>query len=153
MNIQFYDSFAGPLSIAEDGGKIVGVELNTAPSGAFERKKTPLLSEALKQFDAYFKGKLKKFDLPLEPRGTDFMLDVWHAVLKIRYGEVATYKDIAARVGRPLASRAVGMSNSRNPIAIIIPCHRVIGSDGSLVGYGYGLGIKRKLLELERKNS
>lgn len=103
----------------------------------------------IEQLEEYFVGKRREFTLPLDLRGTDFQLACWRALLAIPYGETRTYADIARVVGRPQGFRAVGMANNRNPIAIVVPCHRVIASDGTLCGYGGGLDIKRKLLELE----
>lgn len=97
----------------------------------------------------YFAGSRRQFTFPLDLRGTDFQLACWQALLEIQYGETRTYADIARAVGRPTGFRAVGMANNRNPIAIVVPCHRVIASDGTLCGYGGGLEVKRKLLELE----
>ncbi len=104
----------------------------------------------LRQLEEYFSGHRQQFSLPLDLRGTDFQLKCWRALLDIPYGETCSYRDIAHAIGHPRAFRAVGMSNNRNPIAIVVPCHRVIASDGSLCGYGGGLDIKRKLLELEQ---
>jgi methylated-DNA-[protein]-cysteine S-methyltransferase len=101
------------------------------------------------QLEEYFAGKRREFTFPLDLRGTDFQLACWRALLAIPYGETRSYADIARAVGKPTAFRAVGMANNRNPIAIVVPCHRVIASDGSLCGYGGGLDVKRKLLELE----
>ena len=101
------------------------------------------------QLEEYFSGKRREFSFPLDLRGTDFQLACWHALLAIRYGETRTYADIARAVGKPSAFRAVGMANNRNPVAIVVPCHRVIASDGTLCGYGGGLDVKRTLLELE----
>ena len=103
------------------------------------------------QLQEYFAGKRTRFDLPLAPRGTAFQKAVWAALLRIPFGETASYGDIARAIGKPAASRAVGGANHRNPIAIVIPCHRVIGADGSLTGYGGGLDHKRLLLELESR--
>lgn len=108
-----------------------------------------LFSEATRQLEAYFSGKLESFDLKLAPEGTDFQKSVWKALCEIPYGETRTYKEIAVSIGKPRAYRAVGLANNRNPIAIIIPCHRVIGSDGKLTGYASGLDIKKFLLKLE----
>ncbi|MGI6684952.1 MAG: methylated-DNA--[protein]-cysteine S-methyltransferase [Bacillota bacterium] len=113
---------------------------------------TPIIKEAKVQLDAYFAGKLREFDLPLAPSGTEFRKKIWELLLKIPYGETRTYGQIAAEAGNPKASRAVGQANHNNPISIIIPCHRVIGANGKLVGYGGGLDIKRKLLMLEKEN-
>lgn len=110
----------------------------------------PLLDEAANQLKAYFEGRLTRFDLPLAPSGTAFQKQVWRALTDIPYGETRTYGEIAAAVGNPRASRAVGMANHRNPIPILIPCHRVIGKSGTLTGYAGGLGVKEYLLRLER---
>lgn len=107
------------------------------------------LSPFTQQMDEYFAGHRRDFTFPLDLRGTEFQLACWRALLMIPYGETRTYADIARVVGRPQGFRAVGMANNRNPIAIVVPCHRVIASDGTLCGYGGGLDIKRKLLELE----
>jgi methylated-DNA-[protein]-cysteine S-methyltransferase len=111
------------------------------------------LREVEAQLRAYFAGELTEFDVPLAPEGTGFQLRVWAALLEIPYGRTASYGAIAAAVGRPDAVRAVGSTNGRNPIAVIVPCHRVIGADGSLVGYGGGLPRKRLLLELEAEHA
>lgn len=108
------------------------------------------LKEPVKQLTAYFEGTLRKFDVPLAPEGTPFQQQVWRALCDIPYGETTSYGELARRVGNPKAVRAVGLANGSNPIAIIIPCHRVIGSNGSLVGYGGGLPVKEALLALER---
>ena len=112
-----------------------------------------LLKEPVKQLNAYFAGKLRAFDLPLAPQGTPFQTGVWHALCDIPYGETTSYGQLAKRIGNPKAVRAVGLANGSNPIAIIIPCHRVIGSNGSLVGYGGGFPVKQALLALERGQS
>jgi methylated-DNA-[protein]-cysteine S-methyltransferase len=104
----------------------------------------------LHELDDYFAGNRREFSFPLDLRGTDFQLACWHALLEIPYGETRSYRDIAQAIGHAHAYRAVGMSNNRNPIAIVVPCHRVIASSGSLCGYGGGLDIKRKLLDLEQ---
>ena len=109
----------------------------------------PVAGAAREQLRAYFAGELERFNLPLAPRGTRFQRDVWDTVAKIPYGATATYSEIAAAVGRPSACRAVGAANGRNPLPIVVPCHRVVGSAGALTGYGGGLGRKRALLDLE----
>ncbi|MEM7050736.1 MAG: methylated-DNA--[protein]-cysteine S-methyltransferase [Acidobacteriota bacterium] len=116
---------------------------------AEHQPENPLLAEAKGQLDEYFAGERRRFDLPLAPRGTDFQLQVWDQLLEIPYGETRTYGDLAAAHGGPGAARAVGQANHNNPIGIIIPCHRVIGSGGKLVGYASGLERKKQLLELE----
>jgi O-6-methylguanine DNA methyltransferase len=107
------------------------------------------LAPYLDQLNQYFAGHRREFSIPLDLRGTDFQLQCWRALLDIPYGETCSYRDLARAIGHPNAFRAVGMSNNRNPIAIVVPCHRVIAADGSLCGYGGGLDIKRKLLDLE----
>jgi len=147
------------LGIAEDSNAgsdvnsaaICGVFFDTdsAPNG-YEKKETPLIKKAARQFGEYFDGKRKSFNLPLCLRGTDFQIKVWNALQRIPYGKTISYGELAAIIGNPKASRAVGMANNRNPIPIIVPCHRVIGHDGSLTGYAGGLKLKRLLLELEK---
>lgn len=112
---------------------------------------TPLLQEAQHQLSAYFSGKRQTFDLPLAPKGTPFQQTVWQALRQIPYGQTCTYGEIAASIGKPKACRAVGMANHRNPLPILIPCHRVIGGNGDLTGYAGGLAIKQFLLHLEHK--
>jgi methylated-DNA-[protein]-cysteine S-methyltransferase len=112
-----------------------------------------LLSEAFRQLEAYLAGKLTVFSLPLAPAGTPFQRSVWKVLETIPYGKTWSYKDVAVRVGNPKATRAVGMANNRNPISIVVPCHRVIGADGSLVGYGGGLERKAWLLGLEARGT
>ena len=121
--------------------------------GEYEEEETALHREVFRQLDEYFSGARKAFDLPLAPSGTDFQLKCWNALLDIPYGQTRSYGDIARAVGSPKGFRAVGMANNRNPIAIIIPCHRVVGSDGRLVGFGGGLDVKAWLLGLEFANA
>lgn len=108
------------------------------------------LEEAKRQLQEYFEGRRQRFELPLDLRGTSFQLQVWHALADIPYGEVCSYKMVAVSIGQPKAVRAVGGANNKNPVPIIIPCHRVIGANGSLVGFGGGLDIKQQLLRLEK---
>ena len=115
------------------------------------RRSRSVLQEPIRQLRAYFAGDLESFDLPLVPAGTTFQLDVWNRLCEIPYGETISYGELARRLGNPNASRAVGLANGSNPIPIVIPCHRVIGSNGKLTGYGGGLPIKEKLLALERR--
>ena len=115
-------------------------------------KNKDFFRETERQLESYFSGRLKSFDLKLASKGTDFQKSVWKALCEIPYGETRTYKDIAASIGKPKACRAVGLANNRNPIAIIVPCHRVIGSNGKLVGYTSGVEVKEFLLELEKAN-
>lgn len=145
-----YDTPVGDLWIGETGGAVTNVWFGeSGVLTAVTRKETPLLQETVRQLREYLDGKRKAFDVPLAPMGTDFQRRVWDALLEIPYGETRTYGQIAAVIGNPNASRAVGLANNRNPIPIFIPCHRVIGSDGKLVGYGGGVEMKRQLLSIE----
>ncbi|NLK00335.1 MAG: methylated-DNA--[protein]-cysteine S-methyltransferase [Clostridia bacterium] len=145
----------GNLLIAEEKGKITHLLFESKDERIHhhEIKETPLLQRAAQQLDEYFNGKRKNFDLPLAPQGTEFQKKVWGALLEIPYGETRSYKDIAIQIENPKAFRAVGMANNRNPISIIIPCHRVVGHNGRLVGYGGGLPMKEYLLDLEKGRS
>lgn len=143
------DSPVGHLRIEEDSCAITSVKRT---ADAFIPPQTPLLAECVRQLEAYFAGTLTAFDLPLRLDGTAFRTKVWQALRSIPYGETRSYGQLAAIIGQPGASRAVGGANHHNPISIIVPCHRVIGSDGSLTGYGGGLDMKEWLLEHERKH-
>lgn len=120
-----------------------------APERGWVRDESPF-AEAMRELRAYFAGELREFDLRLEMEGTEFQVSVWRELRRIPYGETMSYLELAKRIGNPKAVRAVGLANGQNPIPIIVPCHRVIGSDGSLTGFGGGMENKRKLLELER---
>lgn len=140
----------GKICISEQDGHITQVCFGPdAFPGDQELRETPLIKQAFEQLELYLQGQLKEFTLPLKPEGTPFMKNVWHKLCEVPYGATASYKAIAEAAGKPGAARAVGMACNRNPIAIIIPCHRVIGSGGDLVGFGGGLDLKRKLLQLE----
>ncbi|WP_285508806.1 methylated-DNA--[protein]-cysteine S-methyltransferase [Actinokineospora sp. NBRC 105648] len=142
------------LMLTTDGPSITGLYMLPehrhfpGPAADWVQDPTPF-TEAKSQLAAYFAGELKEFDLPLAPRGTPFQRTVWQALTTIGWGETTTYGALAQILGNPNSSRAVGMANGRNPVSIIIPCHRVIGSDGSLIGYGGGLPRKQQLLSLE----
>ena len=152
-NIYFYETIVGPLGINDDGKNIVEILFSKEEVAKdLELKETPLIKATMEQLEEYFQGKRKDFDIPMEARGTEFQKSVWNQLLKVPYGETCSYGEIAKRIGNPKASRAIGMANNRNPISIIIPCHRVIGASGKLVGYGGGLDIKEKLLKLEKEN-
>ena len=145
------DTPLGMITITEDEGYITRVSFcNETPSCDSIEQVSPLLRNAARQLLEYCGGKLTGFDLPLNPEGSDFQKNVWEALRLIPYGETASYKEIASSIGQPDTSRAVGAANNKNPILIIIPCHRVIGADGSLVGYAAGLDVKKKLLALEK---
>lgn len=148
----------GDLYITSDGEAIMKVELFPEEWRAFAgghpvvQSRSPLLERALRQLDEYFHGRRRTFDLPLKWKGTPFQEEVWAALCRIPYGETATYADIAAQIGRPKAVRAVGQANRANELAIIVPCHRIVGKNGALVGYaGSRTDVKAKLLELERR--
>ena len=146
MNAMYLETPIGPLTVWEQGGAIVRVDFGKT---AAETEKTALLAEAERQLTAYFAGELREFSLPLKPAGTDFQRKVWDALREIPYGETRSYAEIAARVGCPRGYRAVGLANNRNPIPILIPCHRVVGANGALTGYAGGLAVKEALLRLE----
>lgn len=151
MSIYFYEYDIGKIGIAENFGKITNLYFaNEVVPQNVQISETPIIKEAHQQLRSYLAGELKDFSLPLAPAGTVFMKQVWAALCEIPYGKTASYKEIAVKVGSPKAARAVGLANNRNPIAIFIPCHRVIGSDGSLTGYAGGLDLKKRLLDLER---
>jgi len=148
----FYYRFDGiDIGIAGDSKAIAAVFFGCELPSGFVKAETPLIKKAAAQIEEYFAGKRKQFSLPLAMNGTEFQMAVWETLQSIPYGETRSYKEIAAMVGRPKAVRAVGMANNRNPISIIVPCHRVIGCDGSLIGYGGGLPVKKHLLDLERR--
>ena len=146
----FYETPVGRLCIGEENGCITRTTWSKVP-GEYILEETALILECKKQLDEYFAGERKTFDLPLSPKGTEFQQKVWQALMEIPYGETRTYGEIAERVGNPKASRAVGMANNKNPIGILIPCHRVVGVNGKLVGYAGGMEKKEWLLELEKK--
>jgi len=153
MNVIKYKSPVGVITIQEKDNAISKVYLPNAEPDIAENP-TGLLEQAKNQMAEYFEWQRKVFDLPLNFDGcTDFMKSVYHALLKIPYGETATYKDIAERVGCPKGFRAVGLANNKNPLPIIVPCHRVIGSDGKLVGFAGGIDMKIKLLNLEKRGN
>ena len=148
MKYALMDSPVGRLTVASgDGGLRIVAFGDQIPDRAIRDAEANGL--ALVQLREYFGGRRRDFDLPLDLRGTDFQLRVWRVLKQIPYGESRSYGQIAAAIGKPGAARAVGMANHHNPISIVVPCHRVIGHDGSLTGYGGGLAIKAALLELE----
>jgi O-6-methylguanine DNA methyltransferase len=160
------NSAIGPLFLAASGRGLVALEFDTRFPGqqsirpnprhlrkeerGFQFEDSPgQMRPYVDELEEYFAGQRRKFTFLLDLRGTDFQLACWRALLAIPYGETRSYADIARMVGKPNAFRAVGMANNRNPIAVVVPCHRVIASDGTLCGYGGGLDVKRQLLELE----
>jgi len=143
----------GDLTLVGDGEALAGLYMTDhrhqlpIPPGA--RRDASAFAEARRQLGEYFGGERTRFILPLRMEGTEFQRAVWRALLDIEYGETVSYGELARRIGRPGASRAVGLANGRNPVSIVVPCHRVIGSSGSLTGYGGGMERKRFLLDLE----
>ncbi|MCL1808353.1 MAG: methylated-DNA--[protein]-cysteine S-methyltransferase [Clostridiales bacterium] len=148
----YYDSPIGKIGIAEEDGAVTDLFFRdeAKPQGT-QLEETDLLKEAGRQLEEYFGKKRKAFDLPLKLEGTEFQKRDWQELLKIPYGETRSYGEIAKALGIPKGARAVGLANNRNPVSIIVPCHRVIGADGKLVGYGGGLPIKEFLLNLEKE--
>ena len=147
MDYLVVQSPVGPLTLAAAGDALTGIAFGGRTAG--QEAPSPVLERAARELAAYFAGERREFSVPLEPEGTSFQKSVWAELRKIPYGETASYKEIAVRLGKPGAAIAVGQANSRNPIPIIIPCHRVIGSDGKMVGYTGGMHIKRALLAVE----
>ncbi len=161
-----FTSPVGPLFLAASDCGLVALEFDARLPGQQTIRPNPrdlraevrgvrfeesavALQPYTRELEQYFAGKRREFSFALDLRGTEFQRACWHALVAIPYGETRSYGDIARAVGRPQGFRAVGMANNRNPVAIVVPCHRVIASDGTLCGYGGGLGVKRKLLELE----
>lgn len=156
---QTYKTTLGKIQISANSDAVVGVNfqsdfasaagLQSVHSGNFLNQETALIKETFRQLSEYLEGKRKNFNIPIDTRGTDFQKKVWNELKKIPYGEVRSYKQIAKSIGNPKACRAVGSANNKNPTAVIIPCHRVIGTNGQLIGYAGGLKRKKFLLNLE----
>lgn len=151
MNYQYLETPIGQLRLVSDGHSITSIEFEGmhGDSGQDTQQSDTALAQCSGQLNEYFAGERKAFDLPLAPGGTEFQNAVWRALKQIPYGELQSYADIARTLDNPKAVRAVGAANGRNPIPIVVPCHRVIGSDGSLTGFAGGLEAKKALLELE----
>lgn len=147
-----HDTPIGPLTLSSNGAALTRLDFENPryAAPAYPRGVDRVLESAQRELDAYFLGKLRVFETPVAPDGTPFQQQVWAALLKIPYGLTSSYAQQAAAIGSPKAMRAVGLANGRNPIAVIIPCHRVIGANGSLTGYGGGMERKRFLLDLEQ---
>lgn len=143
----------GRLLVVATGGEITGIHFarhaRTPRVDGSDAAQDGLMSTVRSQLDEYFQGSRQRFDLPIRLLGTPFQVEVWSALLELPFGRTSTYAEVAGAIGRPRAARAVGAANGRNPISIVVPCHRLIGADGSLTGYGWGLDRKRRLLELE----
>lgn len=150
-NVYFYETKIGTIGIRENSKYITDIYFSKIDTND-NIKETELIKKCFLQLKEYFEGSRKDFDLPIQPEGTEFQKKVWDELLKIPYGETKSYKDIALAIGNEKACRAVGMANNKNPIPIIIPCHRVIGSNKKLVGYSGGIDVKEKLLNIENIN-
>ena len=151
MNYGYYESPRGKIKIEAEGESIIGVSFSMESS---EWDENEAVIQCKNQLQEYFEGKRKEFDLNIKfIKGTEFQISVWKALSNISYGEKITYKSIAEKINNPKAVRAVGGANNKNPIAIIIPCHRVVGSNGKMVGYAGGIDKKEYLLKLEERNS
>lgn len=149
-SIHTYMTMIGKVSISEDGkGNVNGLFLPDCNLPAMVDRETPVIAEAARQVEEYISGKRKTFDVPCVLEGTEFQQDVWRAIYNIPYGEVLSYQMVAKNIGRPKASRAVGGACRVNPIPIIVPCHRVVGSNGNLGGFSSGLTLKKRIMEIE----
>lgn len=166
INIQYHRTGIGELILGSSGGRLCLLgfgheEMGGAVAGrikkglgaVFVEQDDEVLAETRRQIDEYLNGRRREFDIPLLLMGTDFQRSVWNALMQVPYGATSTYRQIAEEIGSPKAVRAVGSACRANPIAIIVPCHRIIGSTGGLVGYGGGLPLKERLLKLEQGNT
>ncbi|GAA2793291.1 methylated-DNA--[protein]-cysteine S-methyltransferase [Saccharopolyspora taberi] len=151
------ESPVGPLTLVATDGVLSGIYMDQQrhrpPQETFGEPDDAPFEACARQLEEYFSGRLRDFDLPLHFAGTPFQRTVWAALCEIPYGQTVSYGELAERIGRPTASRAVGLANGRNPIGIVVPCHRVVGSGGALTGYGGGLERKRQLLDFERRSA
>ena len=148
MTYQYsYETMLGSVTFVEEDGALLAISTHRSFEGVIQE--TKLIKEAYRQFSEYLEGERKEFNLPFKMQGTEFQKRVWKALCDIPYGETRSYKQIAQAIGNPKAVRAVGMANNKNPLLVIVPCHRVIGTNGQLVGYASGLEKKRLLLQLE----
>jgi len=146
-----YDTVFGRITIESNGKAVTCIKTESHADQKGQKNTDPITEKAARQLEEYFIGKRTHFDVPLDPNGTDFRRSVWQALCQIPYGETKSYKQIAQAINNPNACRAVGLANNKNPIWIMIPCHRVIGTNGALTGYGGGLEMKQRLLELEQR--
>ncbi len=145
-----YETKLGSVTFVEEDGALLAISTHRSFEGVIQE--TKLIKEAYRQFSEYLEGERKEFNLPFKMQGTEFQKRVWKALCDIPYGETRSYKQIAQAIGNPKAVRAVGMANNKNPLLVIVPCHRVIGTNGQLVGYASGLEKKRLLLQLENSH-
>lgn len=152
INSYCYNTKIGRITIVEDENSIIRICFGEHINADSSNIETKLLKLTINQIEEYLEGKRSTFDLPLKLEGTEFQKKVWNALIEIPYGSTVSYKHIAKAIGNEKASRAVGMANNKNPILLIVPCHRVVGANGKLVGYAGGLDIKEKLLNIEKVN-
>jgi len=153
-NVWYYDFPMGTMGIAQENDAITHISFKGLGNfDGYEIKETQLIKRTAMEIEEYFAGKRRSFDIPLSMSGTDFQRLVWKALQTIPFGETRSYKDIAIQIGNPKACRAVGMANNKNPVAIVVPCHRVIGQDGSMTGYAGGIDVKEYLLDVEKRNA
>lgn len=146
-----YKSPVGELLIVCTETALLSLGARKEQESAEDKENNPVIQQTIKELEEYFAGSRKVFTVPLDLRGTEFQKKVWEALREIPYGETRSYKEIAEKIGNPKASRAVGMANHRNPIGIVVPCHRVVGANGKLTGYAGGIPMKQALLELEKR--
>lgn len=153
MLVKSYDTKIGKITIGENEGYIINIYFGkeALPKEAIEEE-TDLIKETIKQINLYLDGKLEYVNVPIKLQGTNFQKLVWNELMKVPYGKTCTYRDIAKNIGNEKACRAVGNANNKNRLPIIVPCHRIIGTNGKLVGYAGGLDIKEKLLDVEKRN-
>ncbi|NLL75261.1 MAG: methylated-DNA--[protein]-cysteine S-methyltransferase [Erysipelothrix sp.] len=149
MYIYTYQTKIGPITIHESNNKITKILINEKNS--VNTEESNLTKQTIKEINEYLDHKRTDFTIPLDPQGTDHQIKVWNELKKIPYSETRTYKELATSLGNPNASRAIGSACGKNPIMIIVPCHRVIGTNGKLTGYAGGIGVKEKLIDLETK--
>lgn len=149
MHIYTYQTKIGPITIHESNNKITKILINEKNS--VNTEESNLTKQTIKEINEYLDHKRTDFTIPLDPQGTDHQIKVWNELKKIPYSETRTYKELATSLGNPNASRAIGSACGKNPIMIIVPCHRVIGTNGKLTGYAGGIGVKEKLIDLETK--
>ncbi|MBU6136599.1 methylated-DNA--[protein]-cysteine S-methyltransferase [Clostridium tertium] len=154
-SIFYYETIIGEIGIADNGKGITNIYIKNKLKieKDIEIRETKLIKEAANQLNEYFSGERINFSISLDPEGTEFQHKVWNELIKIPYGETRTYKEIAEKIGNSKAARAIGMANNKNPILMMIPCHRVVGKNKSLVGYAGGLEMKERLLEIENQSS
>lgn len=151
-NVFYYKTKIGNMEIVSENKKIISISLTDTPDTSLKLHETAEIKQAAKELNLYLEGKLKTFSMPIHFSQTPFQNKVYEETLKLGYGETISYQDLAIRMGKPLAARAVGNALNKNKIMIVIPCHRIIGKNNKLTGYFYGVSLKQQLLYLEKKN-